>query len=187
MMRPRLAGCVMRKGPCKIAPGEIAVGDKDAVTGLVILGTLLGTAESLILPPVVPLRLGLANIATLAAILLLGFRGGLRVTVMRSILTGVATGGLFAMPTIFSLVGGIASAVVMAWLARLPVSVIAISASGGCASSLMQVLLFALIGGLPWSFVVETAPWFTSWGTIAGAVVGLILQYARKPIPEAAV
>ena len=85
---------------------------------LVGLGVVLHRLEALLPLPTPWVKLGLANIMTLIALVFLGFRAALEVTLLR-VLLGSVLGGTFLSPTFFlSLAGGLASVTVMGILYR---------------------------------------------------------------------
>lgn len=85
---------------------------------LVGLGVVLHRLEALLPLPTPWIKLGLANIMTLVALVFLGFRAALEVTVLR-VLLGSILGGTFLSPTFFlSLAGGLASVGMMGLLFR---------------------------------------------------------------------
>lgn len=138
----------------------------------VILGTALGALESAVIPPVLPFRLGLANLATLLAVLREGGRAGIQVAIIRSLCVAGLFGGLVSLSTFFSICGGVGAAIVMALVARLPVSVPTISAAGGWTSGAIQVAIFVVVSGMTLSEAMSLIPIFTTWGAISGALVG---------------
>jgi len=80
---------------------------------LVGLGVVLHRLEVFLPLPSPWIKLGLANIMTLIALVFLGFKEAVTVTVLRVIL-GSMVGGTFLGPTFFlSLAGGLAGAVTM--------------------------------------------------------------------------
>lgn len=85
---------------------------------LVGLGVVLHRLEALLPLPAPWVKLGLANIVTLIALVFLGFRAALEVTLLR-VLLGSVLGGTFLSPTFFlSLAGGLASVGIMGLLYR---------------------------------------------------------------------
>ena len=80
---------------------------------LVAMGIILHRVEALLPLPSPWIKLGLANIMTLLALVLLGFREALIVTLLR-IFLGSIVGGTFLSPTFFlSLAGGLAAVLAM--------------------------------------------------------------------------
>jgi heptaprenyl diphosphate synthase len=160
-------GLKMPEGAARLAP-------------YVILGTALGAFESAILPPILPFRLGLANLATLLAVIHVGGCAGIQVAAIRSVCVAAAFGGLFSVSTLFSLCGGIAAAIVMSVAARFPVSMPTISAVGGWTSGAIQVAIFVIVSGMSIDDAVPLIPIFTTWGAVSGALVGWIGMRAPR-------
>ena len=71
----------------------------------VALACVLQISESLIPLPIPGLRLGLANILTLTALVMLGFRAALEITLMRTILSSFITGTFMSPGFILSFSG----------------------------------------------------------------------------------
>ena len=83
---------------------------------MVALGVILHRLEALLPLPSPWIKLGLANLMTLVALIFLGFKEAVIVTFLRVVL-GSILGGTFLGPTFFlSLVGGIAAILVMGML-----------------------------------------------------------------------
>ena len=84
-----------------------------AMALLVAMGVILHRFEALLPLPSPWIKLGLANLMTLVALVFLGFKEAMIITCLRVIL-GSILGGTFLGPTFFlSLAGGLASIVVM--------------------------------------------------------------------------
>ncbi|MCH8158054.1 MAG: Gx transporter family protein, partial [Nitrospinae bacterium] len=110
---------------------------------LVALGVVLHRLEALLPLPSPWVKLGLANVMTLVALVFFGFRDALTVTVLRVVL-GSILGGTFLGPTFFlSLAGGIAATGVMAWVygrwGKDPLSLIGVSVCAAYAHTLAVV------------------------------------------------
>lgn len=144
---------------------------------LVVLAIGAGVIENLIPRPLPFIKLGLANVITVAAIAKYGFWTGLRVNILRS--TGAALFiGTLATPTyLLSVSGGIASAVVMGCTKKC-FSVIGMSVSGSLSSLSIQLLTAsALLPGLPTeNLVLPLAIWGFLSGTITGIVATVLLR-----------
>lgn len=158
----------------------------DRTNRLILLGTALGVLESLVVPPAWPLRIGLANAATLLAAAD-GLRPALTVAVGRTLLVAAATGTWLAPSGLFSLAGGIASALVMASMLRCSVSWVLASAAGGIASSMIQVVVFGILSGVGPGSVGPWVAWFALAGAMTGILVGAMVMwwFVARPRPEA--
>ncbi len=110
---------------------------------LVALGAVLGLVENAIVPPLpVPgVRLGLANIAVVLALTMLGSRRALLVSVLRVVIVGIAAGSLGGPAGLLALSGAVSSWAVMALLARHPgvFSVVGWAVAGAAAHVLGQL------------------------------------------------
>ncbi|MEW5766200.1 MAG: Gx transporter family protein [bacterium] len=115
---------------------------------LTSLAVILHTIEALIFTPVLWIRLGLANIVTILALVVFGLRGGMIVTIMRCILGGLVSGTLLGPAFILSISGGLGSAGIMGFSLRWfypGLSLMMISVIGAITHSLIQIGLVYLI------------------------------------------
>ncbi len=150
---------------------------------LLALALILSYIEILIpFQPGIPgIKLGLANLAVVLCLFLLGWREVLLLTVTRAVLSGFLFGSLFMI--LYSLTGALLSALVMIFLKRtqafhLPV----ISAAGGVSHNLGQLLVavFAVdtYGVLYYAPVLIAAGLAT--GILIGVISSLVLPYIRN-------
>jgi heptaprenyl diphosphate synthase len=116
------------------------------------LGMLLGVAlalyavESALPSPFPFLRIGLANIATLIALLTLGFADALAVTVLRVTIASLVVGTFLGPGFGLAMAGGLAGAVGMGLAARYalpPLSVVGVSMIGAALHNLAQLGVLA--------------------------------------------
>lgn len=125
------------------------------VAVLVTFAVVIHTVEAALpLPMPVPgVRLGLANIITLLALVFYGLQSGLAVAVLRTFLGSLITGGFLGFGFWLSLAGGISSCLVMVaaltlvrngWATLLSVSVL-----GAVTHNLVQLALAAAIVSNP--------------------------------------
>ena len=111
---------------------------------LIALSIVLRGVEALIPNPLPWLRIGLANIMTLLAIMLFGLKAGLLLTVLRTLIASLLFGS-FLSPTFFlSFSAGIASTLVMGaalrWGGAL-FSPVGVSVLGGFVHNLTQLVV----------------------------------------------
>lgn len=121
------------------------------LAALAAVALTIFVAESQI-PPVVPIagvKLGLANIVTLVAMVLLGRRDALAVLIVRLVLGAAFTGGFSAF--LFSLAGGILAYLVMAALVGLfPEKLLwVVSVLAALAHNAGQLLVAVFVTGTP--------------------------------------
>lgn len=147
---------------------------------LVSLACVLQIAESLIPHPVPGLRLGLANIITLAALVNLGFGYALEITVLRTVLSSFIMGTFMSPGFILSFAAGVMSTLTMGflyWLAyagkhRL-FSIVGISVAGALAHNIVQL-------GLAYFILVRHAgififlPWLSIGAVFIGWFTGVV-------------
>jgi heptaprenyl diphosphate synthase len=152
------------------------------------LGMLLGVAlalyavESALPSPFPFLRIGLANIATLVALLTLGLADALAVTILRVIIASLVVGTFLGPGFGLAMAGGVAGAVGMGLAARYalpPLSVVGVSIVGAAAHNVAQLgVLAGFYTGrgpamrlLPVALLVSVA---------TGLITGLIALFALE-------
>ncbi len=119
---------------------------------LVALGLVLQIIEGTI-PPILPLpgaKLGLANLATVAALVFLGPMEALAVNVLRCLLGGLLRGSFLGLA--ISTAAGTAATLVMVALYRLPprlLSLTGVSIAGAVAHNASQLGVAILLVGFP--------------------------------------
>lgn len=139
---------------------------------LTALAFVLGYIEALIpVPMPVPgMKLGLANMVSVAALYLYNWPAAAAVTLIRIILSGLTFTNLSMM--LYSLSGGLLSLAVMGLLKRSRLfSVVGVSVAGGAAHNIGQLLMAALV--VKTAGVFAYLPALLAAGTLAGAAVGL--------------
>ncbi len=139
-------------------------------------------AESQI-PPVVPMpgvKLGLANIVTLVAMVLLGRRDALAVLVVRLILGAAFTGGFSAF--MFSAVGGLFAYIVMAALVGVfPEKLLwVVSVFAALAHNAGQMLVAVLVTGTPGIAVYILI--LAASGVVTGVFTGLAGMFLIRAV-----
>ena len=151
---------------------------------LASLAILLGYVEYLIpvVPPIAGIKLGLGNIAVLAALVLLrsdrmaAFIMLTKVTLCSLLFSGV---GGFA----YSIAGGICSLFVMTAARRFnKLSAAGISCAGGAAHMSAQVAVAAFITSSP--EVLTLIPILTAVGTATGFLNGIIVNLASSSLKK---
>lgn len=156
---------------------------------LVAVASVLGIVETAVLPPLpVPgVRIGLANIAVLIALVLLGRRAGLRVALLRVLIVALATGSLGGPAPLLALAGAVASWAVMATvMGRGDVSVIGLSVAGAAAHVVAQLVTAAIVTGAP--AALAFGPLSIGLSLPCGLAVGHAAHVllARLPLAQAA-
>lgn len=157
---------------------------------LVSISCILQIAESLIPHPIPGLRLGLANVITLIALVTIGWKSAIEVTFFRTILSSLIMGTFLSPTFILSFSGGIVSALVMALLYRLSrlhrryhLSIVGISVIGAISHNVTQIYVaYFILVKHPGIFVLF--PWlcigavFTGW--ITGILAGKVCQRLKE-------
>ena len=156
----------------KKTPGKQSPGTRVAFYGLLIgLAFVMSYIESL-LPVSVPVpgvKLGLANMVSMAALYLIGVKGAFTVSLVRILLAGLAFTGPSMM--IYSMCGGVLSILVMAALKKTGwFSIVGVSVAGGAAHNIGQLMAAAWITRT--AGVFSYLPVLLAAGSAAGVAVG---------------
>lgn len=150
------------------------------ITWLALLtaaGLVTAWLEALFMPSLgVPgVKPGLANIATLTALYVMGWRSAAAVCVMRVILANALFGSVSA--AVYALAGGAGALCAMGLLKRTGLfSETGVSAAGGCIHNAAQLCVAAAVTRAPSIFSYLPAL------IIAGAVAGVITGAAARPV-----
>jgi len=147
-----------------------------AMAIMVALGVILHRLEALLPLPSPWIKLGLANLMTLVALVFLGFKEAVIVTFLRVVL-GSILGGTFLGPTFFlSLAGGIAAILIMGMLYKIGknhMSLIGISIFGAYTHTLATSLCVYYFLIRESSFFT-LLPFFFSLALLTGILTGSI-------------
>lgn len=157
---------------------------------LMALAAVLGYLEAVALPPLLPvpgLRIGLANIAVLVALAVLGSRSALVVTLGKVFIVGLAT-GLIASPVVWmSLAGSLAAWYVMSVLSRRGDSFSVVGWSvGGAAAHVVAQLIVASMLIQSWA-PLFLAPISIASSVVAGLAIGFIARLLLSRLPTTSV
>ncbi|MFO7558575.1 MAG: Gx transporter family protein [Desulfobacterales bacterium] len=147
---------------------------------LTAFACVLQISESMIPHPVPGLRLGLANMITLVALVRLGFRCAMEIAVLRTLLSAIIIGTFMSPTFLLSISGAVASTLGMGglmWVARrrsrTAPSIIGISIIGALIHNMVQLYLayFLLVrhGG-----VFVFFPWLCAGALIMGWINGVV-------------
>ncbi len=141
---------------------------------MVALGVILHRLEALLPLPNPWVKLGLANLMTLMALVYLGSKEAFTVTLLRVILGSILAGTFFG-PTFFlSLAGGLASTAIMCAIyngGKGPFSLIGVSVCGAYAHTFINALCVYFFLIKQTSFFV-LLPFFFSLALITGILTG---------------
>lgn len=142
------------------------------------LGSVIGLLESFIpLPFIVPgMRLGLSNMVVLVSIVIFGFKEGVYVSLLKSVLLLLLSGNVTGF--MYSFVGAMLSSVAMATTVKYlknEVSLIGVSLLGATMHNIAQVTMAVLL--LQNVYVYSYLPVLLIMGLFTGVFVGLSSQY----------
>jgi len=146
---------------------------------LVSLSCVLQISESYIPHPVPGLRLGLANIMTLLALVDLGFKASLEVAILRTIVSSFMMGTFMSPTFILSFSGALISAFIMGSFYRLArtykrfhLSIVGISILGALSHNAVQLYLAYLLL-IRHKAIFIFLPWLSIGALIMGWVTGV--------------
>jgi heptaprenyl diphosphate synthase len=156
---------------------------------LVACAAVLQVAESLLPHPVPGVRLGLANIITVVAMVYIGPGSAVELAVLRTLVSSMVLGTFLTPTFILSFSGGVVSALVMVLLYRLsgrgPFSfgLIGISVGGSVSHIATQValvyFLFIRNSGVLWLW-----PWLGLSAVVTGVLTGMIAVQAVRRLED---
>jgi len=153
---------------------------------LVACASVLQVAESLLPHPLPGVRLGLANIITVIAMVYIGPGSAIQLAVLRTLVSSMVLGTFLTPTFVLSFSGGVASALVMILLYRLSrssgpfrFSLIGISVGGAVSHIMTQVALVYLLF-IRSSGVLLLWPWLALSAVVTGVLTGMIAVQAVK-------
>lgn len=157
-------------------PDSIAQNQRLVIMALMVaLGVILHRLEALLPLPTPWVKLGLANLMTLMALVYLGIREAFIVTLLRVIL-GSILAGTFLGPTFFlSLAGGLAGTAIMCGVynrGKGPFSLVGVSVCGAYTHTFMTAICVYFFLIKQTSFFV-LLPFFCSLALITGILTGV--------------
>lgn len=162
------------------------------LAALVAAASVLQVAESLLPHPLPGVRLGLANVMTLVAMVGLGAQAAIALTVVRTLVSAILLGTLFAPAFWLSFAGGFASTSVMAglylWSRRFPAvgfGLVGISVAGAVTHIMVQVALVYLVF-VRNAGVLLLWPWLGLAAAAAGVLTGLVAAQAIEQLQAGA-
>jgi heptaprenyl diphosphate synthase len=154
---------------------------------LVSCAAVLQIAESLLPHPIPGIRLGLANMITLVALVNIGFRAAIEIAVFRTIISSFILGTFLSPAFFLSFSGSFISALVMGALLKLStlnhkvyLSIIGISMMGAVTHNMVQIsLVYFLL--IQHRGVFLLLPWIGISSVLMGWITGLVAaQVCRK-------
>lgn len=115
-------------------------------------------------------KIGLANLITIVALFLMGWKDAFAISIIRIVLAGFLFGNLFAI--FYGLAGAILSLLIMMLLKKLEFGTVAVSCAGGVAHNIGQISFAALL--VENSRLFYYLPVLLIAGVLAGIVIGII-------------
>ncbi len=154
---------------------------------LIACASALQILESLIPHPIPGVRLGLANMITLVALVTLGFKASLEIAVLRTIISSFILGTFLSPSFILSFSGAVMSTLIMGLFFRLSTlnrkvyfSLVGISLLGAFTHNIVQIsLVYFLL--IKHKGIFLLLPWLGISAVIMGWITGLVAsQVCRK-------
>lgn len=159
--------------------------DKYRVALLAAYALALHGFEALIPSPFPWLRIGLANIITLAALMLYGFRVALMITFIRVLLSSIFIGTFLGPSFFLSLGGGLSSVIAMGCALRLFGSLfgpIGLSIIGAFFHNMAQLGVAFVLIVQRFDAILFIAPVILLIGTLTGLFNGIVADLLMKNI-----
>lgn len=128
-------------------------------------------------------KMGISNIFSMLALLLLGPLEAIVVVAVRTVLGSLFGGGISTL--LYSFSAGMVAIVVGCYLVRFAfpkVSIVAISVVSAVVHNVSQVLVFCLASNTPQ--MLYYAPWMALLGIVAGVIVGFAVWLIVKNLPQ---
>ena len=158
------------------------------VASLVAIGCILQISESLIPHPVPGVRLGLANMITLLALVRLGFKSAMEISVLRTVVSSLVMGTFLTPTFILSFSGAITSTIVM-WgfwqisyrLPKYGFGLVGISVLGAIIHNITQII-FAYYLLIKHPSIFYFLPWLVLSGVVMGWLTGLVTIEVLKKL-----
>lgn len=128
-------------------------------------------------------RMGLANIFSLAALVLFDLPAAFAVMTVRTVLGAIFSGNISAL--MYSFTGGAASLLLSAALLKFAypkISILSVSVVAAVCHNVVQNLVFSLTSGTP--LTLSYMPYLIILGVISGGVVGgvVLLLFKKTPL-----
>lgn len=154
---------------------------RTVLAGVLLAGAcVLGLLEAGVASPVPGVRLGLANIAVLVALVSLGEGPALAVSILRVGIVGLATGTLFGPTSALAVAGAFVAWAAMAIALRSPArfSLVGISIAGSAAHVSAQFAVAAILVGTPGILGLASFSLLASllFGIATGLVARLVIS-----------
>lgn len=150
---------------------------------LTAMGLIMFMVESLFPPLFLPgAKMGLSNIFSLLAVLLLGPADAFVLVAVRTTLGSIFTGSMSTL--IYSFTAGAVSVTVSSLLVEFvypKISIVAISVVSAVLHNLTQNVVFCFVSNTPQMF--SYMPWLALLGVVAGLIVGFAVWIILKSVP----
>lgn len=147
---------------------------------LTALSAVAFSIENLFPPLFVPgARLGVGNIFVMLCYIYFSLPEALIMVSVKAILAGVFGGNMFS--AVYSLAAGavsVALGFILIKISRDKISVISVASASACCHNMIQLVLFAVIGGSTGVFAY--APYLALTGVLSGVLTGTVVYLITK-------
>ncbi len=159
---------------------------------LVACASTLQILESLIPHPIPGVRLGLANMITIVALVNLGFKASMEIAILRTIISSFIMGTFLSPTFILSFSGAVSSTLIMGLFFKLSTlnrkvyfSLVGISLMGAFTHNLVQIsLVYFLL--IKHKGIFLLLPWLGISAVIMGWITGLVASQVCRKLETAA-
>lgn len=153
--------------------------DKTALVGILAgMSVVLGYMENFIPTPVPFIRIGLANIPILIAVVMLDSKTAMSIAVLKSIILPIVSGNFFIKIIIGlpSSVVSTAGMILIFYFLKKYVSAVSVGAVGGYIHIMLQIVLIKFFF-IKYLDIYSVLPYFSIFGTLTGIFTGLLTNY----------
>jgi uncharacterized membrane protein len=185
----------MKTGPATLINGTMPTSPADraeALRAAAVLGLLVAVAtavhviEGLVMLPLGPFRLGLANAVVITALYRFGAKCGIFISVSRAVVGAAALGTLFSPVFPMNFGGALASAAAMAALVSISgrrLDPIVVSLTGAAFHNVVQLAYVSLLVGTTDVFYLALP--VGAWTFVSGIVIGTVSRVLIDRFPAA--
>ncbi|MCX7910295.1 MAG: Gx transporter family protein [Endomicrobia bacterium] len=163
--------------------------NNEKIINYVLVASSFQILESFLPHPIPAVRLGLANLISLVALINYGFKFAIKVVIARTLLSSLFLGTFLSVSFFLSFFSGIVSTFVM-WLfflisyfSFLKLSCLGISVIGAVTHNLTQILIVYLLF-IPQKTIFWITPFLIFFGVVSGSINGWIGSVVVKKLNE---
>lgn len=156
--------------------------DNIALVGVLAgMSVVLGYMENFIPTPIPFVRIGLANIPILIAVMMMDSKSAISIAVLKSIIIPIVSGNFFV-KFIIGLPSSMISTtgmIILFYFLKKHISAVSVGALGGYLHIAVQVVLIKLFF-IKYLDIYSILPYFSVLGTVTGIFTGLVTNYIKS-------